>query len=313
MATNSIYFPFAAAPVTGGDFVTIDHIVGLNKLGFNACILSSVPASTFARFSVPVIASRQPLKPNDIIVISESHHSLLNDLRNIPCIKVLHNQNPYYTFFGFENSQKLNAYPLAHIIVPSNFCAQMLSKMGITQPVGRVRPFLPSYFVPAQKRLQIAFCPRKREVEAGFVMGYFRTKVPEYAHVPWSAVFQMKREDCARVMAQSAIYATFPLLEGLGLMSLEAMASGCHVVGYTGNGGQEYATADNGDWIAEGDYDSFVDKLREACRLFESKQLNPKVEAGGKTAKQFSPETFGSELRSVWLSIMGDKADLYRH
>jgi len=41
---------------------------------------------------------------------------------------------------------------------------------------------------------------------------------------------------CAKVMAQSAIYGAFPLLEGLGLMSLEAMTSGCHVVGYVGGG-----------------------------------------------------------------------------
>jgi len=63
-------------------------------------------------------------------------------------------------------------------------------------------------------------------------MGVFRSKFTELAHVPWLPLLNMPRQGCAKVMAQSAIYAAFPLLEGLGLMNLEAMASGCHVVGF---------------------------------------------------------------------------------
>jgi glycosyltransferase involved in cell wall biosynthesis len=111
-------------------------------------------------------------------------------------------------------------------------------------------------------------------------------------------------------MSQSAIFAALPLLESLGLTSLEAMAAGCHVVGYTGHGGAEYATAQNGDWIAEGDHDTFVEKLRQACAEFHTG--NPRLQAGRATAAQFSRAGFERELAAAWNTILGARADLYR-
>jgi glycosyltransferase involved in cell wall biosynthesis len=111
-------------------------------------------------------------------------------------------------------------------------------------------------------------------------------------------------------MGQSAVFAALPLLESLGLTSLEAMAAGCHVVGYTGHGGMEYATPQNGDWIAEGDHDAFVEKLAQACAKFQTG--NPNLAAGQATATQFSRAGFERELAGAWKDILGERAALYR-
>jgi glycosyltransferase involved in cell wall biosynthesis len=113
-------------------------------------------------------------------------------------------------------------------------------------------------------------------------------------------------------MAQSAVYAAFPRLEGLGLMSLEAMASGCHVVGYVGNGGVEYATDDNGMWVEEGDHNAFAAKLKEACDLVLSKAPNRYVENGIATARRYSQEAFDQQLKDAYMQIMGPMADQFR-
>jgi hypothetical protein len=232
--------------------------------------------------------------------------------RAIPAIKVMHNQNPYMMFYGIESVATLNAYPLAHILVPSDFGAAKLAEMGVRKNIIRVHPALPGFFAAKKKKLQIAYAPVKRGIEAGFLPVYFGGVAPEYAHVPWVKLQGLSREACAEVMAESAIYAALPLLESLGLTSLEAMASGCHVVGYTGHGGAEYARAGNGDWISEGDHAAFAAKLRVACRLFESGAENPKVAVAKATAARFSQSNFEAELASAWNSILGDKAGLYR-
>jgi len=170
---------------------------------------------------------------------------------------------------------------------------------------------LPGYFMPGEKKLQIAFAPGKRFIEAQFLKGYFQAKAPEFAHVPWIPLIEMSRQDCAGIMGQSAVFATLPLLESLGLTALEAMAADCHVVGYTGHGGAEYATPQNGDWIAEGDHDGFVAKLRQACALFGSD--NPKLAAGRATAAQFSRAGFERELAGAWNAILGESAPRYRN
>lgn len=313
MAKNSIYYVFTLPPVSGGHFVALEHIAALNQMGFDAKVYYVGAPDGFAKFTVPAVRAGAPLQADDIIVVGEDHKALLKELRNLTCIKVLHHQAFYYTFAGFESISDLTSYPFARIIVASDFCAGRLKALGVTQAISRVRPAVPQVFAASEKRLQIAFAPHKRMIEANFLKGYFGARVPEYAHVPWVPLIQMSRADCARVMGQACVYAALPLLESLGLMNLEAMASGCHVVGYTGQGGSEYATAENGDWIAEGDHDAFVEKLRDALKLYESKQPNPKIEAGRATAAQFSRAGFENELREAWLTIMGDRADLYRN
>jgi glycosyltransferase involved in cell wall biosynthesis len=308
---STLYFPFYVPPVTGGDFVVIDHIKGLNKLGFDAKALYLQSDLGYLQFQVPVV-SRAQLKSNDIVVVGEVHKQLFEQLRAIDCIKVLHNQNPYYTFYSFDTVQQVNDYPLTHIIAPSRFTKAKLAEMGITKPVCCVQPFIPSYFAPGTKKLQIAFSPNKRFSESNYVMGRFKSRYPEFANVPWASLTRMTRQDCAKIMSQSAIYAAFPLLEGLGLMGLEAMASGCQVVGYTGGGGAEYSTSSNGFWIDEGDHETFVLELKRCCDIARAGALAPHIERGLETARVYSEETFEAQLQDCYLNIMGSLADNFR-
>jgi len=313
MAKHSIYYVFTLPPISGGHFVALEHIAALNAFGFDAKAYYVGPPEGFAKFTVPAVRAGAPLNPGDVIVVGEDHKALLKELRNLACIKVLHHQAFFYTFAGFDSIADLAGYPFARVMVPSSFSADRLKALGVTQPISRVRPAVPDYFTPGTKQLRIAFAPHKRMIEAGFLRGYFGARVPEYAHVPWVPLINMSRADCARAMRDCAVYAALPVLESLGLMSLEAMASGCHVVGYTGQGGTEYATPENGDWIAEGDHDAFVEKLRDALKLFESGTPNPKIEAGRASAQQFNKAVFEKELRAAWDSILGENAQLYKN
>lgn len=308
----TIYYTFVAPPVTGGDLLAVDHVAALDSMGFNARAFYCAPDQGFTQFNVPVARPGTPIGPDDVLVLGETQREMLAFAGDLPCIRVMHNQNPFFTFFGFRNVAGLNAYPFAHVLVLSDFSITCLRDLGVTHPISRVRPALPEYFAPAAKRLQIGYTPLKRQVEALYLAEYFKARFPQYAHVPWAPVINMPRHEGAKVMAESAIWAGFPLLESLGLMNLEAMASGCHVVGYTGHGGGEYATPENGDWIADGDHEDFTARLGDACRLFESGQGNVRVAAGHATAALFSRQRFESDLHQAWNAILGEKLTAYR-
>ena len=107
-------------PATGGDFVALEHIAALRRLGFDAKAYYGAYDDGYAKFPVPVSRPRA-FDPNDVLVIGENQS--LEGARNIRAIKVMHNQNPYITFYGSETIAQLNAFPLSHILVPSDFCA----------------------------------------------------------------------------------------------------------------------------------------------------------------------------------------------
>ena len=312
MSQNSFYFPFLGPPVTGGDFIAIDHIAALNRLGFDAKALYLRTDLDPRQFPVPTVSGNIRLNEHDCVVIGEVHRPLFEQIRSVNCLKILHHQNPFYTFMGFDSVQQLNGYPLTHILTTSAYTKQFLDRLGVAKPILVIRPFIPSYFSPSEKLLQVAYTTYKRGFEPGFVMGLFKSRYPDLAHVPWLELRNMPRPACAGLMAQSAIYAAFPFLEGLGLMSLEAMASGCHVVGYIGGGGIEYATDDNGIWIAEGDHEAFVRGIKQACDLFVSKSGNQYIENGIATAQRYSQEQFDEQIKETYLQIMGATAERYR-
>jgi hypothetical protein len=307
-----IYYVFAAPPFTGGDHIAVQHIAALIKMGYNARAFYCSRDEGWRQFTVPVELPNPLLSDRDIFVAGEDQKVMFQGLRNLPGIKVMHNQNPFYTFEGFADVAAVNDYPFSHVLLISDFCGDILKKLGIRHPMSRVRPPVPEFFKPKPKKLQIAYSPRKRGPEGTYLLALFKARFPQYAHVPWVPLINMSREMAASIMGETAVYAGLACLESLGLMNLEAMASGCHVVGYVGHGGVEYVTPDNGDWIADGDHDAYVEKLAQACALFESGKENPRIAAGFATAADFSQENFEDNLRDAWTAILGGNVAQYR-
>jgi glycosyltransferase involved in cell wall biosynthesis len=121
-------------------------------------------------------------------------------------------------------------------------------------------------FRPAQKTLRIAYRADHRAAELRVLREAFAQTYPEFTNVPWTPIEDISRDARAALLAESAVYAALTEVDALALTSLEALASGCHVVGYLGLGGADFVGGEGGAWISEGDHISFCRKLAEACQ-----------------------------------------------
>jgi glycosyltransferase involved in cell wall biosynthesis len=103
------------------------------------------------------------------------------------------------------------------------------------------------------------------------------------------------------------VFLALSRLEGFGLTPLEAMAAGCVVVGFTGIGGREYATAGNGFWVGEDDFPVCIDQLKAAIDLSqkESQARDNYFNACTKTLANYTPEIFRQKVKDVWAQILG--------
>jgi glycosyltransferase involved in cell wall biosynthesis len=251
---------------------------------------------------------------HDWLVLPEvTSRDSLDYARRLPCRKVIHNQNPFYTFRGFADVPTMNRYGLAGGIVCSRFTGRMLRSWGAQGPWHAVRPPVHAMFAAArgtsQRARQIAFMPRKRPDEATRLRQLLCGIHPELADVPWLPIDGVAAHQVADAMARSLVFASLSRLEGLGLPPLEAMAAGCLVCGYHGGGGTEYSTPDNGFWVEDGDVVGFVHALAAALRL-TPQEIDSRVEAGRITAAAFSEHRFRSELEEAWSSLLGaDRTD----
>jgi hypothetical protein len=317
----ALYYACSLPLSAGGELVNFQHAAALRRLGWRAFALLD-PGARVALpsqpYPVPLVTWSETLRwhADDWLVVPEvTPPARFERLAALPCRVVIHNQNPYYTFRGFADMERLNAFPLAGGLCPSGFTRETLRRWGSRCDWQVVRPPLLPHFAQAAatavKRQQIAYMPRKRPEDAAALRALFRGLFPEFAAVPWVEISHMDRPAVARALAESSVFASLSRSEGLGLPPLEAMAAGCVVCGFDGQGGREYATPDNGLWVAEGELEGFARALAAALRL-DAAETARRVAAGRATAAAFSPERFEAELQAAWLRLLGVRAPDYR-
>src|SRR5262249_4633200 len=115
-------------------------------------------------------------------------------------------------------------------------------------------------------------------------------------------------QEIAQRLGESTLYLSLARFESFGLSTLEALASGCLVAGFTGLGGRDYATAQNGFWAAEDDCLECVDQLTRAVRLMVEggEQYRAMVEAAQGAAEYYNRARFQSRLLDCWRALAPD-------
>jgi glycosyltransferase involved in cell wall biosynthesis len=109
-------------------------------------------------------------------------------------------------------------------------------------PVIRIRIGVDAAFrrpADADRPRRLAYMPRKRPEEARQVLGMLRLRgaLDGWEVLALDGLSQAEVADC---LSECSLFLSFSQLEGFGLPPLEALASGCFVIGYSGFGGQEY-------------------------------------------------------------------------
>jgi len=296
---------------TGGDFVNECHVHALQEWGWQArsTLIANRKRRVRHQWIHPLMTRRNL---NDIFVLSEGDSDLYAELGHRRRI-IQHNQAPYYTFGPWQNASAINESPVEAIITPSHHSREVLQANGVTKPIHVVRPFVdPVFRASAAKERIIAYNPHKRSADSQFIIGSLKSRHPQLRTVQWVPLTGMDRASVAQVLSKAMVYASFAELESLGLLSLEAMRSGCIVVGYKGQGGREYATDQNGLWVRDGDVHAFVDALALALSPSNEHIVASCVSAGMVSAQVFTKDRFTTELLLAWNSILGVSAEQFQ-
>jgi len=185
------------------------------------------------------------LTREDILAVPEIYGGRLQNLfPGIP--KVILNQGAYLTFSGQSFSLDKPTKPLygqdvLGIITVSEDSLQYLRYAFPQLDIYRVTHSIqPDLFHPrAQKQPHIAFMTRKLPEDAIQVLHILQQKNQlEGFHV--IPIQNKSEQEVAEILRTSLFFLSFSVQEGCPLPPMEAMASGCVVVGYTGRGGQEF-------------------------------------------------------------------------
>lgn len=126
----------------------------------------------------------------------------------------------------------------------------------------RVLPRVGDQFAPGPKSKMISYMPRKLPEHVNVVRRFLEPHLPQ----GWTmtAIDKQHENAVTEILARTSVFLSFCDQEGFGLPPLEAALSGASVVGYTGQGANEYFRAPNFTAVANGDFRSFIQETRRA-------------------------------------------------
>lgn len=247
---------------------------------------------------------RSPLRPDDVLVVPEIWWAQAVRLFGRHR-QVLLAQGSHLLLLAWREAvcrQRLRGDFLA-VVATSERCAQTARALGLA-PLEQLPLAVDSerFAFAERKRLAVAYMPRKRPAEAA-VMAELLRRRGKLEGVDLIAIDRMPQDEVARHMRDSLVFASLPLREGFGLPIAEAMASGCVVVGYTGQGAEEFFDDTTGVPIEDSDLLQLVESVEAVVAEYrrDPARLDALRAAGAQRVRsRYTREAMRAGLLAAW-------------
>jgi glycosyltransferase involved in cell wall biosynthesis len=273
----------------------------LRELGYDAAVFHGEPGfrCTWFENDTPVVSKPfLTLDRGDIFVIPE-YGGARERPRCAEARVVILNQNHFRTFINVPGDDTSGGYPgwphAAAVLYTSDAIRRFLSlAMRESVPTYRTRVVVSSLFAPRDKRKLVVLMRRKRHAQGEAVVQLARRHSSGWE---FDAIDGLEQSAVARRLGEAAMFLSFSEEEGFGLPPAEAMAAGCYVVGYTGDGGREFM---NEQWcspISDQDVVGFATEVIRVAKWWESDPDG--VQRVADLGREFVTSTYArDELRS---------------
>ena len=291
-----IYYLTRASGPSGGIKVMLEHVGILRAAGFEAFAYTKNHEQRPTAFDidVPMLTGAIGITPHDIIIRPETFSARdLEATSKGGLWQAIFAQNHYYCRHSLGQARRYADLGVQDVFCASHRIKRFLEENGIAQAVPVIPCAIEAPRSPASGRVeQIVAMPRKRPLEHDFIKQVFALRHPHLADIPWVAIENIPHREVLETLSRSTIFLSLQRFEGFGLPALEAMAAGCLVVGFAGDGGWDYADTSNGLWVQDDALEAAADAIATAAAGLRDDHPSAlaMIEAGKATAARHGPE-----------------------
>lgn len=246
---RSFIFIPPLAKTSGGLAVLLAMAGQLHAAGFPVWLVPREGAGPFELApQVPILPwDALDLGPTDLWLVPEGWpNALAPGLKaNARCLVYV--QNWAFLFGSLPQNLHWNQLKVSFLAVSQPVAWFIEQTLGKACPILRPGIDLTRFAPPASKpehELRVAYMPRKNKALAKQIREIFEARrasfAPGGAPVVWVEIAGQDQAGVARLLSDAHFFLVSGFPEGCPLPPLEAMASGCLPVGFTGFGGWDY-------------------------------------------------------------------------
>jgi len=238
------------------------------------------------------------LKFDDIIVLPEGYAALIPNI--CPGVrKIIYNQNSFNTLRPFYDDPFAARLAYIHpdviqVLTVSTYDLKVLRSIFPSANISMIPTSINEklfHFCP-NKSKTIAVMPRKMPDDFIYLMS-FLSLGDQLNGYKFKVINDITLYETAQILKESAIFLSFSQKESFGLPPAEAMACGCIVIGYHGQGGKEFFKTTLTYPIEQSDILTYAKCITHVIQEFDS---NPeKMRHMGQAASAFILENYPVE------------------
>lgn len=274
---------------SGGIKVIYNYVEHLVALGHDARVWHGTPGFAYPGWgsTAPVDTGLElPFAAGDVLVMPETGGGKWAGLNpGVPTVMLCQGMD-----FVFADAEFTRDVPGDYPGWPQATCALGVSDAIVTFlehacppgfPVHAVPVEIEQWFVPLEKERRLALMPRRRRED---LIGAVQLLRRSGRLDGWEIVLidGMTQAQVAEELGRAAIFLFGAEREGFGLPGAEAMAAGCYVVGFTGDGAKEYLTPDVASVVLDSDVVGMAEATLAAMEAFDHDRsaLQARVDLG---------------------------------
>ncbi len=228
---------------------------------------------------------------NDFVIVPEIWAHFAEDLLIKHNIKyAIFVQNGYAMNYTSNKKQLANSYRYAEFILSySKNISQCVKTVFNIDPRKIVKT---NISIDSDQRFNkkniITYMPRKLPIHSNNLLFFLQPYLPK----KWTikSIDQLNKEQVFNSLKESRIFLSFSDMEGLGMPPIEAAILGNKVVGYTGQGGDEYWKRPLFEKIENGNIIKYYKSIIKNLNVVNNKWLKKTYSQRKELMKKYSPE-----------------------
>jgi hypothetical protein len=240
-----------------------DLAITLKRSGFNSIILHEKPDYTgvgswlgeeyMTEIPHQVIDGQNvEIAPEDFLIVPEIFGFMMDQVKNLPCGKIVLTQSYAYMLETLQPGQTWNQYGFFKTITTSEVQKDYINKVMRGQSYDVIEPFISDIF---KKRnlppLPIIGIHSREQEDTINLIKTFYLRFPQYRWFTFRDLRGLSQEEFANAISECFVSVWIDRQSAYGTFPLESMKVGVPVIGITPNLVPEWMNENNGIWIKD--------------------------------------------------------------
>ena len=252
------------------------------------------------------------VSPEDFLVVPEVFGFMMEQVKNLPCGKIVLAQSYSAMLETLQPCQTWNQFGFLKCITTSNKQKEYVERVMRQASFDIIEPYITETFKPkSTPSMPIIGIHTKEQSDAINIIKTFYLKFPQYRWFTFRDLRGLSEKEFANSVSDCFLTAWIDDHSGFGTFPLESMKSNVPVIGKVPNLAPDWMTEENGIWIT--DKTLFADVIADFVQNWLEDNINPAIyEEMKKTVDQFSDKhKFESTVVTLFGGYLNSRADSF--